>query len=257
MAINSFSGVQAWLEKFVSFRPVTAPSGDLPAKPCEAKPCGGDRPAQARVQAKLHVEPGKLLDILPDGAGGQQLHLFWTTFAALNLRPLQSGRKWTREDLKTFEQVRLRCLDFTYPFTVALALLLDGPAWRKLKRVAVGDRRAREAAVAEQMAEQWRALLVVQRLLGRLDSASSPAWQPSSSLSSQEKMKREITDRQEKYIAQARIFQVVAGMLSHGGANKAPGPHGGQAEVDRSCNNAVQMLLAVQHILPDGWRAFH
>merc|ERR1719158_810493 len=72
----------------------------------------------------------RLLDLLPeDASAGSKLRDFWANFAALDFRPLLCGRRWVRGDLAVLEQVRKRCITATYPFALALSLLLEGPHW--------------------------------------------------------------------------------------------------------------------------------
>merc|ERR1740129_852355 len=97
------------------------------------------------------------------------------------------------------EEVRKRCLHGTYPFALALHLLVEDPAWRDLRRetgMTEPARRLHEAAAAsDQMDAQWKVLIVVQRLLGRLDTAAPPTCSGGSLL--EKEMKREIERRKE------------------------------------------------------------
>jgi len=193
------------------------------------------------LDGKLH----RLLELLPEDAGGsQQLRDFWATFAALDLRPVLTGRTWTHADCTTLYQVRQRCLVATYPFSFALSVLLEGWQWRSDE---LSRSPARSAAKA---VEQWNALLVVQRVLGPLDTASRGGARPWN-----DNFLREISDRREQYLELARIFQLVAAMLwrAETGDDRLQTCRS-HAEVEQACVNEVNLFLSAQHMVPAEWR---
>jgi len=202
---------------------------------------------------KLGDQLDRLLKMLPEDAGvGQTLRDFWGTFSSIDLRPMLSGRRWTRADFSILDQVRRRCLVATYPFALALRVLDDSPLWRRLDPAASPSRRHREAAAAEQASEQWESMLVVQRVLGPLDTARVAAQK-----FGYDEVAREIFERRERYLSHARAFQVVAALLCHGDLGDERRKLGNDpAEVEEACYEEVQSFVAAQEVVPLAWRHF-
>jgi len=205
---------------------------------------GGAYGSRRSVAIPLDGQPSRLLELLPESPGsGQKLRDFWATFTALDLRALQSSRKWSQDDKRDLEKARERCLVATYPFALALQLLLESwPLTAGASELPARDRKGRDAAKASQLSEQWNILLAVQRILGRLD-APAPSLQD---------LAREIPERRERYLLQVRSFQLVTATLL---AQEAARRRGGvRSEVAQVCTDELRVLLAVQHMVPGEWR---
>merc|ERR1712192_283264 len=187
-----------------------------------------------------------LLDRLPQSAGGgAQVREFWATFSALDLHAL-SLRKWNPDDLRNLEEARERCIVATYPFALALQLLVDdwqqrsgevatNVSRRKSKDLGQDAKAIRDAEKATQQSQQWDTLLAVQRMLGRLD-APSPQWL---------EISKAIPNRRDRYITQARAFSLIAALLE-----RARTP---QLDVDKTCEQNVTAFLAIQQMIPTEW----
>lgn len=183
----------------------------------------------------VHLE--RVLEVLPEGAAGQGLREFWLTFVDLDLRPLLERRGWTRADLTVLDQLRKRCLSAARPFVLATQLLHEG--WHEAGPQTPGPK-GREAAAAALASQQWDLLLAVQGVLGRLD-APCPAWRD---------LRRETAERRERYLLQGRAFLLVAAALGRGAQPQVVGA----VTLEDTCLAEVTLLLAVQYMVPDGWR---
>merc|ERR1712066_462840 len=86
--------------------------------------------------------------------------------------------------------------------------------------------------------QQWDTLLAVQRVLGRLDASSL----------NYEKRKKEIPERRDMYIAQARAFLLAAALLERDASVS-------HEDVKEACEHDLNTFLAVQHLIPAEWKS--
>lgn len=179
----------------------------------------------------------RLLDLLPADAGiGCRLRSFWATVASLDLRPLLHGRQWVRSDYATLDQVRKRLLVATHPFQLALCVLQhESGDWRRAKHPASPF-------------DEWNRVLAVQRLLGRLETASEVDPRSGGHLS------REIAHRREGYLSDVRVFQLIHASLHRLEELRSGASVSTPADVAQACADDVTLLLAIQHMLPAAWR---
>lgn len=199
----------------------------------------------AQLTVPLDARLDRLLELLPEGAGdGKKLRDFWAIFSALDLRPLLNRRKWNLADFEVLEKVRMRCIHATFPFAIALQLLLH--EWERGNRAP--GYQGREAAAAARTSEQWNTLLAVQNVLGRLD-APSPSYK---------ELKRIIPERRERYMTQARAFLLVAAILDRVGNTHSRLRHGTGdcTHLEEACIEGVTAFLAVQHVVRSGKDSF-
>jgi len=144
--------------------------------------------------------------------------------------------------------VHTRCLLATYPFKLVMELLLN--KWKPCSAASHLRGKLRDAANAASKAaldaEQWDMILVVQRVLGRLN-APAPRWPLDPN---------DIQERKEQYLSQARAFQFIAAAVTRSLENSAERQRkdASAAAQQQIYRDKVNTLILAQQAVPRDWR---
>lgn len=199
----------------------------------------------------------QLLKALPSHAGcGASLRNFWSSFCAVDMRHLLVQSHFSLEEAQKADDmltdVHNRCLLATYPFQLVIELLLNKwkpccatPHVRGKSRDAVNA--ASTAALnAELVYQQWDMILVVQRVLGRLNTpAPRLPLDPN-----------DIQARREQYLCQARAFQFIAAAVTRSLESSAKSKRKDVSTVlqQQIYRDKVNTLIMAQQAVPLDWR---
>jgi len=195
---------------------------------------------------RIHLDGDlrRLLELLPETAtgpvAGAKLQAFWGDFASIEFRPLLTlGRSWSHNDFSVLGKVRRRALSATHPFIFALKALSDQKLWREPLRLRASD---------DLREEQWNSLMAVQQLLGAPEEGLQRPCGFERDLAG-----GEIAARHELFLRYARSFHFVAAALWHS-EERWSGRTLRQAELEEACREEVELLIALQAMVPTAWR---
>jgi len=175
----------------------------------------------------------KVLEPLPLSPGcDAELANYWATFSAIDLRPLLEKKLGKKEELK-LDALRSRCLQGTFPFSLAQKLLNE----QNRIRVSKSDCLSQVAYDNScNTLEYFNLHLIVQKLVGRLE-------RPVPNIG---RVQEDLAKSREEYLEQTRSFQVIRALLSEAW----PGICSSTQNEHERCHAKVQLFMAVQHSLP-------